>query len=61
MYTDVSGAPFWTLVLESESVSMDAFAEMEARVMGTPAAQQAMAGYHDVIERGRREIYKVES
>ena len=61
LYTDMSGERFWTLVLESESKSLDAFLEMEASVMGDKKAQEAMAGYHDLILQGRREVYRVES
>lgn len=60
IYTDVSGERFWTLVAESEAESLDAFREMEEAVMGNEDAQEAMAGYHDLVEEGRREIYKVE-
>jgi hypothetical protein len=61
IYTDVSGERFWTLVLESESASLDASREMETSVMGNPDAQQIMAGYHDLVTEGRREIYAVEA
>jgi len=61
LYTDVSGERFWTLVLESESDSLDAFREMEASVMANPEAQKAMEGYHELVLEGRREIYRVEN
>ena len=61
LYTDVSGERFWTLVLESEAESLEAFRETEASVMGDKKAQEVMAGYHDLIVQGRREIYKVEA
>ena len=60
LLTDVSGEKFWTLVAESEAESMDAFQEMEQAVMANPEAQEAMAGYHDLILEGRREIYSIE-
>jgi hypothetical protein len=60
MYTDVSGEEFWTLVLEREYESLDEVPALEARVMSDEGAQAAMAGYHDLVRRGRREIYKVE-
>ena len=59
LYTDVSGERFWTVVAETRSESLNAFFDMEARVMADPEAGQAMAGYHELIEQGRREIYKV--
>ena len=53
IYTDVSGERFWTVVLESEHESMDGSKQMEADVMSDPAAQQVMAGYHDLVIEGR--------
>lgn len=61
IYTDVSGERFWTLVLESEAESLDASREMEATVLANEEAQEAMAGYHDLVVEGRREIYSVEA
>lgn len=61
IYTDVSGAPFWTVVLESEAESLDAFREMEEAVMAHDDARAAMEGYHDLVRDGRREIYTVET
>jgi hypothetical protein len=61
IYTDVAGAPFWTLVLEHEYGSLDEFRELESQVMAEERAQAAMAGYHDLITSGHREIYKVEA
>lgn len=61
LYTDVSGANFWTLVLEREYTSLDEIQALESRVMGDERAQSIMADYHELVERGRREIYKVES
>lgn len=45
---------------ESEAESLDGFREMEEAVMADEAAQKAMAGYHELVEDGRREIYRVE-
>jgi hypothetical protein len=59
--TDVTGPQFWTLVLEREYASLDEVAALEAKVMGDPAAKAAMAGYHDLVDSGRREIFKLES
>lgn len=60
IYTDVSGERFWTVVLESEVESLDEFREMEEAIMASEDAQEAMAGYHDIVQEGRREIYTVE-
>jgi len=59
--TDVSGEPFWTLVLESEAQSLNDFLKMEEKVMAEDEARQAMSGYHDLVVAGRREIYRLES
>lgn len=59
LYTDVAGEPFWTLVIEREYESVDASSELEAKVMADERAQAVMQGYHDLIQAGRREIYKV--
>lgn len=60
LYTDVSGERFWTVVAESEAETLDEFRETEAAVMGSEEAREAMAGYHDLVQEGRREIYVLE-
>jgi hypothetical protein len=61
IFTDVAGEQFWTLVLEREYETLDEVRELEAKVMSQEAAQAAMVGYHELVVRGRREIYKVEA
>ena len=61
IYTDVAGEPFWTLVLEREYDSLDEVAAFESRVFSDKRSKAAMAGYHDLLRSGRREIYKVEA
>ena len=58
LMTDAMGANFWTLVLESRADSLDAFFAMEEQVMGEHEARQIMAGYHDFVVSGRREVFK---
>jgi len=58
--TDAGGGPFWTLVLEFEAETIDGYAAMENKVMGDAEIGAIMAGYHDLVESGRREFYKVE-
>jgi len=58
--TDVTGEPFWTLVWEQEVDSLDKFIDMARQGMTDPRARKIMEGYHDLVEAGRREIYKVE-
>ena len=61
LYTDVAGEPFWTLVAEREYETMNGMQEDQTQFMSDERAQAAMAGYHDLVVSGRREIYKVES
>lgn len=61
IYTDLAGEPFWTLVLERDYDSLDDVPAIESKVMADGRAQEAMAGYHEVVRTGRREIYRVEA
>ena len=60
VYTDVSGEPFWTVVMEIEAPTLDEFLAMQDKVMADEGARKAMAGYHDLVQNGHREIYRVE-
>jgi len=61
LYTDVSGVDFWTLVLERDYESLDEIGAVESRVMGDERARTIMAGYHDLVVKGWRQIYKAAS
>jgi hypothetical protein len=58
--TDVSGEPFWTVVGITEVESLDEFFGLMDKVMANEEAGRIMAGYHDLVVSGRREIYKME-
>ena len=58
--TDVSAERYWTVVAETEVSSMEQHAEMSRKAMQMPEFQEAMQGYHDLIDGGRREIYLLE-
>lgn len=65
--TDFSAERYWTVVSEFEVASMQAFEEM-MQGMGQQQSsddmkqfETIMKGYHDLIDYGRREIYKIES
>jgi len=60
VFTDVSGDPFWTVVAETEVNSLEEFLSMMEKMMANEEAAKIMAGYHDLVESGRREIYRVE-
>jgi len=61
LLTDVSGESFWTLVAEVSVETVDEFFVVEEKLMGNESVRSAMAGYHELVERGNREIYRVES
>ncbi|HYM62388.1 MAG TPA: hypothetical protein VEZ11_16005 [Thermoanaerobaculia bacterium] len=57
--TDIAST-FWTVVLETEADSFEAW-ERESQAMGTrPELRKAMEGYMDLVEGGYREIFKIE-
>jgi hypothetical protein len=58
--TDVTGQPFWTIVGEFEVETIDGFFQMMDQAFTNDEARQIMAGYHDMVQGGRREIYKIE-
>ena len=62
--TDVCGERYWTLVMEMEVPSLQAF---EAMMLGQDQSgqdmkefEEIMKGYHDLVDHGRREILKIE-
>src|SRR5688572_12833698 len=59
--TDVTGEPFWTVVVESKFEKIDDFFVMEQSLMANETLRKTLADYHDHIDRGRREIYRIES
>ncbi len=66
--TDFSAERYWTVVAEMEVESLEAFERMmlgpgagagaNARVM--KEMEKIMKDYHDLVESGRREIFKIE-
>jgi hypothetical protein len=61
LLTDVSGERFWTVVAEAKVERIDDFFGYEQELMANESIREAMAGYHDLVEQGHREIYRVES
>jgi hypothetical protein len=63
--TDVAGEQYWTLVAEMEIESMDEFQKMNSGEGQSEADgkefEKIMAGYHDLVDHGKREIFKLES
>ena len=60
LLTDVTGEPFWTVVAEAKVPKVDDFFAIEQQLMANEALRNTMADYHDLVESGRREIYRIE-
>jgi hypothetical protein len=62
--TDFSAERYWTVVSEMEVPSLEAFEKMmQADGMSEQDSKEfenIMKGYHDLVDHGRREIYKIE-
>jgi hypothetical protein len=61
LLTDVTGEPFWTIVAEAKVEKIDDFFVVEQRLTANERVRERMADYHDLVESGRREIFRVES
>jgi hypothetical protein len=59
--TDVTGEPFWTIVVEARVEKIEDFFAIEQSLKANETLRMTMADYHDLIDRGRREIYRIES
>lgn len=59
--TDLAGEPFWTVVAEAKVEKIEDFFALEQRLMADEAIRKAMADYHDLVDGGRREIYRIET
>jgi hypothetical protein len=60
LLTDVTGEPFWTVVAEANVEKIDDFFAIEQRLTTNESLRKTMADYHELVENGRREIYRVE-
>ena len=61
LLTDVTGEPFWTIVAEAKVEKIDDFFAIEQTLMANESLRDTMADYHQLVENGRREIYRIES
>jgi hypothetical protein len=62
--TDFCAEQYWTVVSEMEVPDLEAFAKMMASGGSAEDRKQfeeIMKGYHDLVDHGKREIYKIES
>ena len=62
--TDFCAEQYWTVVAEMEVPDLQAFEKMMSSPQG-PAEElkkfeEIMKGYHDLVDRGKREIYRIE-
>jgi hypothetical protein len=59
--TDVAADRYWTLVAEVEVENLDQFLSMTGMTgEDMKEFEKIMQGYHDLVDTGRREIYKIE-
>lgn len=62
--TDFSAERYWTVVAEMEVPNMQAFETMMSgegqNADAMKKMEELMKGYHDLVDTGRREIYKLE-
>jgi hypothetical protein len=58
--TDISSERYWMVVSEIEVDSLERYAQVQQQSMTQKEFQDAMAGYHDLVVEGRREIYTIE-
>jgi capsule polysaccharide modification protein KpsS len=61
LLTDAGGERFWTIVAEAKMERIDDFFAYEQKLMENAEIRNTMADYHDLVESGRREIYRIES
>jgi hypothetical protein len=62
--TDFAAERYWTLVAEMEVETISEFERMMSSMPGNEddakEFEKIMKGYHDLVEYGKREIYKIE-
>ena len=62
--TDVSAERYWTVVAEMEVPSLEAFEKMMSgegfKDADMKQFESIMQGYHELVDQGRREVYKLE-
>ena len=62
--TDFSAERYWTVVAEMEVPDLQAFEQMMSSPQGSEEDmkqfEEIMKGYHDLVDYGKREIYRIE-
>ena len=63
--TDFCAERYWTVVSEMEVPDLKAFEDMMSNPAMKPEDmkkfEEIMTGYHDLVDHGKREIYKLET
>ena len=64
--TDFCAERYWTIVSEMEVADLNAFDQMMASMPEGSSEdmkkmEEAMKGYHDLVDHGKREIYRIEA
>ena len=62
--TDFCAERYWTIVAEMEVSDLQSFEQMMSSPQGSAEDmkqfEEIMRGYHDLVDYGKREIYKIE-
>ena len=63
--TDFCAERYWTIVSEMEVADLNEFEKMmssmpEGSNEDMKKMEEAMTGYHDLVDHGKREIYRIE-
>jgi len=62
--TDFCAEQYWTIVAEMEVADLQTFENMMSSPQGSAEDlkqfEEIMKGYHDLVDRGKREIYRIE-
>ncbi len=62
--TDFCAEQYWTVVAEMEVADLGEFQKMMDSIAASSAEtkqfEEIMKGYHDLVDHGKREIYKIE-
>ena len=61
LMTDVSAERYWTVISEWEVKSLQEFEDLMAKSMGNKELGEVMKDYHNFVESGRREFYRIEA
>jgi hypothetical protein len=62
--TDFCAEQYWTIVAEMEVADLGEFEKMMTNQQGSAEdmkqMEELMKGYHDLVDHGKREIYRIE-